>query len=197
MGKFTGQFGIALLLDSETSRTAVGINRYLASGNAIDLQNKHIPHVTLYHAAFENAEIENIFDVLSLVKSALPKHHMRFRRIDVYSEKFVFWHLEDKLSYMYAHLIALSLSALRSIPEQSQADKENLTLSEDEQRNMDWFGHPLVKDLWQPHITVGYYPDGAGGVTESVDWLGMVETVAFVEVGDYGTIKKIVHQVKC
>ncbi len=191
---FTGQYGIVLLLDSEINRAALRINRNLNSGNAIDFQDRHTPHVTLYHASFDNAQIDDVPMFLQEIKRVLPKHLMHFFQVKTYAEKFVFWHLADKKAYMEAHLLAMILAPLRSIPKQTQVQKENLTLSPAEQKNVELFGHPLVNELWQPHVTVGYYPDGAGDINESHSQIGKVEAVAFVEVGDYGTIKRIVCQ---
>lgn len=195
METFTGQYGVVLLLDSGIKRTALRINHNLNSGNAIDFQNLHTPHVTLYHASFDNAQVGDMPMFLQEIKRVLPRRLVHFSQVKTYRDKFVFWHLDDKESYMDAHLSAMLLAALRSRPKESQVEKENLTLSKEERRNDKLFGHPLVNELWQPHITVGYYPNGAGDINENYSQIGRVEAVAFVEVGDYGTIKRIVCQV--
>lgn len=194
METVTGQYGVVLLLDPGINRAAKRINRNLNSGNKIDFQNLHTPHLTLYHASFNNLEVSDMTMFLSEVRKALPPL-LHFFSIKTYASKFVFWHLNERQNCMDAHVIALLLATYRSFGEISQADKEGLILSEPERKNVQLFGHPLVLDLWQPHITVGYYPDEAGCISETYSQVGKVESVAFAEIGDYGTVKRVICQV--
>jgi hypothetical protein len=188
MTTYNGTYGIVLLPASEGREEAVQLSRHIKP-TTLDLGGKHHPHLTLYHANFDNLPEEVVDKMLQTIGMQLPlKAH--FFRIATYKKKFVFWDARRDAALFSLHTQSLSLSEY--LNEQATAvGTETLDLSEDEKDNIRRYGHPLVGSLWRPHITLAYREEGPEvEVPRSNDvWFAKV---AFVLIGEYGTAQKII-----
>lgn len=193
MTAYTGQLGIVLLPTGQLGDAAAAIAKEITP-NSIDLGGKHPPHLTLYHAQLKDVPEEVVRELLALINNNLPFRRVTLSEVTTFAEKFVFW---DKQGVHHlltsAHYCALeALSPYYNPSETQQAAKEGLELPADQQENVRRYGHPLVKGLWRPHITVAYNPEGYPNFKKRmVSVRGTFTAVAFVEVGEYGTVKQI------
>lgn len=72
--------------------------------------------------------------------------------------------------------------------------EEGLSLKEAEQENVLRFGHPLVRSLYMPHITIGFH-QGLSALMASdieVPWTMEVASVELVKVGHPGRVEEII-----
>ena len=117
-----------------------------------------------------------------------------FTSVAEFGGKFLFWDTVRNEQLTQAHEYALRLSKYFLPTGEQQAEKEKITLSPLERVNVKEFGHPLVRELWRPHITLGYYPNGLQQNTRTEKFEGSAVGVAFVQVGEAGTIAEILAE---
>ncbi|MBI2039373.1 MAG: 2'-5' RNA ligase family protein [Candidatus Niyogibacteria bacterium] len=179
---YTGQLGLVLLLDRSTAEEMI-LN---ASGH-------HIPHVTLYHSKLRGVPQKTVRELLTELAGALPIP-LAFTKIAPFGGKFLFWDIERSAALMRAHERALGLSRYFVPTGTQQAEREGIVLSANERRNVQTYGHPLVRELWRPHVTLGYFPHGLSCDTAMKPFNGSAHGIAFVRIGEAGTIAKIISQ---
>lgn len=190
--KITGQLGIVLLLDQETTNRTVELAGEYQEGNFVDLGGRHTPHITLYHSKLVDVPLEVAREYLDRLAERLPMS-LAFTKVAAFGDKFLFWDTERTPELIAVHEYALGLAKYFSPAGEQQADKEKITLSPEQDANVRQFGHPLVGSLWRPHVTLGYYPDGLTMDDRSTPFAGRATTVALVRVGEAGTIAEIVE----
>ena len=189
---FTGQLGFVLIPENKVEHRAVELTSGYKYGSSIDLGGQHMPHITLYHAELENVPISVVFEFLNGLAATLPLS-LSFTNMASFGGKFLFWDVERSDKLVALHEYALGLSKYFVAPTgESQIDREKITLSSAESENMTKFGHPLVGELWRPHITLGYYPSGVPYWTVSEKFEGSTALVAFARIGEFGTVSKII-----
>lgn len=192
---YTGQFGLVFSLDHTTKDAAKIINSRYKGENLINFADGiQEPHITLYHSKLESIPESVIENCMGLLVKCLPLS-FSLNKIEPYGGKFLFWNIQKTAELSNAHALALSnLSPyFVSIGEQ-QADREKISLSQEEQDNVRRFGHPLVGSLWQPHITLGYFPNGVS-LESCPEFLnGIITEVMFVRIGEAGTIEEIISR---
>ena len=190
---YDGQLGIVLFLDESTEHRAIQIATKYKNGNSIDLGGLHTPHVTLYHSKLGGLPNNVVDRLLDIIIAMLPTS-LTFTQVSQFGGKFLFWDIERSEVLLEAHNCALELSKYFVRIGEQQPDKEKINLSVLESANVKTFGHPFVRDLWRPHVTIGYYSDGAPQEIRTEGFSGRAVGVAFVRVGEAGTIKEIITQ---
>ncbi len=190
---YSGQLGIVLLIDSTTTDQAIEIAARHKMGNSMDLGDVHKPHLTLYHSKLSSIPALMVEQLLDDLMTRLPLE-LKFTEVATFGGKFLFWDVECSSGLQGAHETSLLLADYFAQEGEQQADREGLELPEEERRNVEQFGHPLVKSLWRPHVTLGYYPDDIKQATYSEVFNGSAIGVAFVRVGEAGTIAEIIIQ---
>lgn len=188
---YSGQLGLILLLDDNTNSKAVKIAERYMTGNKIDLARTHTPHMTLFHSKVKDVPSSFVKTSLDHLKSILPIT-LTFTQAACFGGKFLFWDTERSSSLLEAHGYALNLAKFFTPLGEQQSGKEKLGLSDEESANVSKYGHPLVNNLWRPHITLGYYPDGIEKTPQPEPYIGMAIGAAFIKVGDFGTIAEII-----
>jgi len=187
---FSGQIGLVLLPDRDTRDRALQIAREFSVGNSIKLGTIAEPHISLYHSKLSNVPGTVIDEYLKECASRLPLP-LTFTTLSTFGEKFLFWNIEKDEQLLSLHESALQLSAY-FVPEgEQQPDRENVILSEDEKACVAQYGHPRVGALWQPHITLGYFSESLPTDIGSQPFSGAATGVAFVRIGEAGTISEI------
>ncbi|OGZ10047.1 MAG: hypothetical protein A3D67_03975 [Candidatus Lloydbacteria bacterium RIFCSPHIGHO2_02_FULL_51_22] len=189
MTTYSGRLGLVLLLDEDTRRSACALAQKIQP-NAIVFSGPHVPHTTLYHSRLAGVPAETVQRLLGKILAEFPVT-ARLGKITSYADKFVFWHAEKDTCLQNLHTHALELSQFFTPGGVEQADREGLALPAGEEENVRRFGHPLVGDLWNPHITLAYHAKGYAEFGERVfPHAARFIGVAFVEIGNYGTITR-------
>ncbi len=192
---YSGRFGIVLFIDAATGNKAMELSASCNGGNSIDLSGKHESHVTLYHSKFSDVPREVIEAALKDIASRLPCE-LEFTDISSFGGKFLFWKIErTPLLFSLHEKTVKSLSKYFVREGEQQTDREKAILSGGERQNVEKYGHPFVGKFWNPHVTLGYYAEGAPAVSRSEKHLGKAVAAAFVKVGEWGTIAEVVSKV--
>jgi hypothetical protein len=197
MRTYSGKFGVVLFLDVPSVRKCVELNEVYSheswAENRIKLDvNHNQPHVTLYHAVFANLPHDVVVDTVDGIRNHL-RMVLPFTHIQDFGGKFLFWQIDRKYLNDKPHAIALRLSTYLDRSAVSAASKEQLKLSGAEEAHLNRYGHPLVGQLWQPHVTLGYFPNGINPVYVEENYYAWAYSVAFVEMGEFGTVKTIIY----
>jgi len=186
---YSGQIGIALLPNQETKNKSIALARQVRP-NLLDIGGTHHPHMTLYHARLSGVP-SGVVDVILKDVAALLPLSVSFYRIATFAEKFVFWDVSTLPVLMSMHERALDLARYFTAGE-GAVGTESLKLPAEQVENVRRFGHPLMRNLWRPHITIGYDEGGHPAFKEQESvWQGGFDRAALVEIGEYGTVKKI------
>ena len=191
MTEISGQYGLVLLFDNRTNHQATNLNLAFAGGNEIRFDGTAIPHMTLYHAKFIGLTVEKVRGLLSWLEPNLPQR-VRFRKLTSFGGKFIFWEADRSRKLNLLHDLSLELVDYLDRKGICQADTEKLELTPNQRENLEQFGHPLVHELWNPHITIGYFPRGLKKPDRSHYFIGEAVTVAFAKMGENGTVGEIV-----
>lgn len=161
------------------------------------------PHLTLYHAALasgggeEVLTLERAMDIVNNVRTILQSLEIPFNDIRVFADKFVFYHAKQPYpsQLIAAHNKALDLSQWLNTEATAPATSEGLSLSERERDNLILYGHPLVNDLWQPHITLAFDLAGLTVHRNTSEPATMkIQDVLLVRIGTAGSIQSILQQ---
>lgn len=190
---YTGQFGIVLLPDEQTNREAMRLSAECGRGNSIDLGGRHTPHLTLYHSKLTSVPTAEVRRALDDVKDMLPIR-LSFTEVAVFGGMYLFWDTERAEVLMKAHERTLDISRFFIPAGEQPMGTEKISLSSEEDLNIQKYGHPLVRALWRPHVTLGYYPQGISREPSSQAFEGFAVEVAFVRVGEMGTIAEIIDR---
>ncbi|HEX5774875.1 MAG TPA: NUDIX domain-containing protein, partial [Candidatus Paceibacterota bacterium] len=187
---YNGQYGIVLLPDHETAR-AVESRSAAFGGNHIHLGASHAPHLTLYHTSVRNAPDEFVSGLLERIAQELP-YAATLDRIRGFGGHFIFWDATMTPELRSMHETALALASYFDAQVESQTAREGLRLTEAEAANVARFGHPAVGELWRPHVTLGYLETEPADVYPTHAAQARFDRVAFVEIGEWGTIRNVV-----
>ena len=188
---YTGTYGIVLLPTPETAAFAQKRGEEICD-NEIKLGTTHLPHLTLYHTKVTQLPRETVREALHLLAPKLPLT-VTFTKLAPFGGKFAF--LDTQCTEPLVQLHEQALAAISPFYDSrgvQQADSEALSLTPEEADNVKHYGHPLVGGLWRPHITVGYVASGYTAAAKVLSDSGEFDRVAFVCVGEYGTIAELI-----
>lgn len=195
--KLSGPYGLVVLPDAETCAIAKkeSANR-MPNKAAYSLENEQ-PHLTLYHGNIINMPLFEALQVRQDVAKILQGSEIELYDIEVYADKFLFWNAEhrplEESPLQKAHYLAAGvLSSYLNREAEPSAQKEKLKLTDAEEKNVAEFGHPLVGDLYKPHITLGYDRRGIKNVEGNYLRYMIADRIALVKMGDHGRIEKVV-----
>lgn len=189
---FSGKLGVVILPSKLLARAAQELANNFREGNLTFERLK--PHITLYHATFKEVGINVVNKVLREINSSLPTS-LIFKEVIPYAGKFIFWRAKKTPELIRAHEITLKeLSPFLNTSGLIQAKEEGVfnALPQRQKQNAERFGHPLVLEDWDPHITIGYFnksPEIQVGFEHKLT--STAQKAVFVEIGDSGTIKQI------
>lgn len=185
MQKYSGQLGFVLFPDFNISHKSYQLAQNIDK-NLIHLTK---PHISLYHSKVADLPEKKAMELLLEIENR-SRISLNLEEIIIYGQRFVFWLVKKTPELEGLHYNILALSKYFVKDDEQQADREKIKISQAEQKNIKEYGHPLVKDLWLPHITLGYCekPDI---YVKKIEEVGRIAAIGFVEIGDYGTIKRI------
>lgn len=189
--KYSGSYGIVIKPDMYTGEKSIELAHSLTP----DAEYKvSLPHITLYHGNVSDLPHQEIEKILNAAREILKDDIQELRTIDVFGGKFVFWDVVPNKIMRQAHDAALGLSEFLDQTKLARALQEGLHLTQEQKLNMQNYGHPLVGNLYRPHITLAY--DAKGIVlpkdVTGYDWQMKVDSIHFAEIGNYGSVAKVI-----
>lgn len=183
----SGHLGWVLVPDKETTRQSQKIAREL-NENANYLVNR--AHVSLFHGNFKQIPEKFVKETLEVI-SDLKGQSFALENISSYGDRFLFWDVKKPYTQIQkAHNYIVRLYSRYISKAKTQAEKENLSVNKKQSVNLKKFGYPLVFDQYRPHVTL-LYKSGKINTKSKKPWKFYVEDVNFVEIGNFGTIKKV------
>lgn len=201
LATLSGPLGLVIIPDQQTIDRAFKLAaEILPPGSEYILHPGSLPHLTLYHGKLRDVPVEEIALIVHDLRQSLVGHNFHLGKIVGFGGKFVFWNVNqdqalDSKVLSSAHEKALSLARFldrASVPKATS--EEGLSLSDAELENVRLFGHPFVRQLYTPHITLGFHR----GVAQTIPANSMREvrfTVASVElvyIGYPGRVENVI-----
>lgn len=159
----------------------------------------YLPHVTLYHSKMKEVPEEFVSQMKQQLSKTLVSLKFKLNSLVCFGEKFVFWNIEPEGSsynmLLKCHDEALLLSRYLDPSASKRAEEEGLTLTGREKENVELYNHPLVRDLYLPHITLAYGDKVSAFLKdgESEFHSMTIERVEFAEIGHPGVVTKVVE----
>ena len=158
----SGALGIVVVPDQETvQRSYVLAAEILPRGSEYVLAPGSLPHLTLYHGKLRDVPMREALQMVSELRGILVGQRFSLGPIVAYGGNFVFWNVaqdSDTKLLKEAHSRALSVAQFLDRTLESKAtSEEGLVLSQPELENVRQYGHPLVRQLYAPHITLGFH----------------------------------------
>lgn len=151
------EYAVALIPDVSCTLESQRLTEQLSRALPELLPVENIPHVTLYHAAYREADLSSLIRELSEWK--LSKIRLDFEEFQVVRDRWVDWNLARSPSLQALHETVLSrLAPLRQrVLQRAQDAYEGL--SEDQRSLVDRYGSWGVAEAYHPHLTLFYvYP---------------------------------------
>lgn len=207
MSTLNGFYGLLIIPDSNTIRTAVQIAETVKSAD-YRVSTEGV-HVTLFQArTFRMLPISVARALTRKLHEYLVAHPegealLPLRRVEpyVYAPQYLFWNVErpernERLRI--AHGMSLALSAWVDPPQKRDPDaaftSDQRTLGDEmalkHNANERLFGHSLVGDEFLPHITITAGP-GFKFKPRDEAITGAARHVVFAQMGEWGKIEKI------
>ena len=185
---YSGALGWVIIPDEETQR----ITRELAS--KFNHKSEYLvsaAHITLYRASLSRVPEGLVTSTIHQL-SPIVGSNFTLGEIATYGNRFLFWNLSKPFAEIRkAHNLVLGeYSSYLSKEGTALAQKEELALSGEESENLKDYGHPLVRSLFRPHITLLYNSSGLN-LKSYKPWQASIEDIQFVEIGEYGSIKGV------
>ncbi len=195
----SGALGIVIVPDQETVKSAyVLAQEILPTGSEYVLGPGSIPHLTLYHGKLQGLGALTALEVVSDIRKILLGQQFTLGSIVSFGGNFVFWNV-DYYSGMGrlrdAHDRSLSIAQfLDRTTEAKATSEEALTLSSAETENVKQYGHPLVRDLYAPHITLGFHRGIAQSLGSDLrkEFKFVVSSVDLARIGYPGRVESLV-----
>jgi 2'-5' RNA ligase len=184
---YSGVLGWVIYLDKETQSVAKKLAMKLSGDTEYIVRT---PHITLYHATLNKVPRSEVVRQIRALTNNIGKS-LIFNDISPYGGKFLFWDVENKkdIQLLHENLVDKYSRYLRK-NDKVLAEKEGLEMSDEESNNLARYGHPLVKKLFRPHITLAYDTEGLD-IRDKKEHVGKIINFQFVEIGKYGSIKKV------
>ena len=187
-------YGFLIRPDEKTVEQAVRMGRDLAPGANYRVTGEKA-HITLYHAPFIHLPRQEVATMLMSLRASLRRMHCSLTSPALYGGKFLFWDiLNIPTELQLAHEACLVLARYLDPNVRSRAEREGLTMLDEERKNAIEYGHPLVRRRFRPHITLAANDSGIPSSDSFWNSRDMtVETVVFAEIGEWGTPSRIIE----
>ena len=189
MGKERTVSGLHAVVVVPDRSTCQVVTRMAAQSPKIAFRTKK-PHVSLFHVDLDNAPVTDIAEVLKDIETGIENAELRFKSLAIFGGKFVFWDTEITPALRVAHERALDLAELRNPNGASSSADLELKLTVKEQEYEQKYGYILVRDLYRPHATVGFYNDSidAPEIEAPAGHIGSVASVGLYLLSGQGRI---------
>ncbi len=197
---YSGGYGFVAIPDNKTIEKCYSlVKEKFPSDWEYLLTAGYLPHVTLYHSKMKEIPVDFARSMKEKLNASLKGLSFNLDNLVCFGRKFIFWNIESSgISYekiMKSHIDALDLANYLDRAATKRAEEEGLSLTVKEKENVELFNHPLVRDLYTPHITLAYderahdYLEVSATEKHSMT----IESVEFAEIGHPGIIIKVVE----
>jgi hypothetical protein len=185
-----GPLGLVLELDEATEAEARALTRHPDIADAA--YHGTTPHVSLYHAPLKGLT-ELRADQILREASQVVGLPITFSRVGTYGGRFLFWDAVVSAELFAAHNAALVLARYVDRTVHSLSDGEGLVLTPAEQKSVEMYAYPFVKENFRPHITLAYSTTGFEGLglVGARPWCGQIRRACIAEMGLYGAIRRV------
>ncbi len=190
--RLNGSFGIVLLPDDETVKAC-----HRLAGKLLPQNSEFVAvhsHITLYHGIIADAPSERLLKLTDRL-AHLVGASFELNEIQIFGGKFVFYNLVPDPKIRAAHNEALCMAKYLDNEALTRAEEERLDLTDAQRENLKKYGHPLVRDLHIPHITLGYSSELGNLPDTSFPKTMSVKSVSFASIGSYGSVEKSLYEV--
>lgn len=200
----SGALGLVVIPDHATIQRAYALAEEIMPRDAeYVLREGSLPHVTLYHGKLDRIPQETALETLQSLQSDLVGKKFILNEIVTFGGKLIFWNVDPLCAGIEmlreAHLKALSVASYLDRTSEAKAlSEEGLSLRDEELENVRLFGHPLVRSLFTPHITLGFQPRISEVLANSLkcEWSFEVASVELVKIGYPGRVEGVVNLVE-
>ncbi|MFB6181545.1 MAG: 2'-5' RNA ligase family protein [Candidatus Magasanikbacteria bacterium] len=191
-----GHYGFVLKPDSKIREKVEKIQQEFCPNVEFKAGADGDIHLTLYHAPISTVSKPKIDKIIKTVEATgILDERLQLRELEIYGETFLFWSVSTIPEVLTeAHKKALNLANF--LQKEASESKENLAgLSEKEQENIKKYNHPLVKDLYKPHITIAYNSTGIEVESKKIENFSHsasidIEEISFARIGDNGRVEE-------
>jgi 2'-5' RNA ligase len=196
----SGALGLVIVPDHATIERAYALAEEIMPKDAeYVLRRGSLPHLTLYHGKLADVPGLSVSETLKELRTELVGQKFTLKEIVAFGGNFIFWNVDRSSPacevLQASHATALNLAQYLDRSTVAKAvSEEGLSLKEAELENVRRFGHPLVRSLYMPHITIGFH-HGLSALMASdieVPWAMEVASVELVKVGHPGRVKEII-----
>lgn len=197
--ELNGALGLVILPDrAGIDRSYALAAEIMPPGSEYVLGAASLPHLTLYHGLLRQVDRGRLREILDTLRLKLVGKKFCLAEIVTFGGNFVFWNVDPDdpsrglLQEAHCHALALSAFLNRDTVAKSISE-EGLSLSPEELKNIETYGHPLVDNLFLPHITLGFDRQISTRMNRPMrrEFRFQVEAVEFVRIGFPGRVEEI------
>ena len=187
-----GSHGILLLPDDDTRDACHELATRILPSEAEFIADHS--HITLYHGYLKEAPTERILNSVDRLEH-LVGANFDLNSVELFGGKFVFYNLtfDDRIGD--AHRQALGMAEFLDQDVVARSVSEGLELTPDQQSSLERYGHPLVGELYIPHITLGYHSALPQSDFESMPRTMSVKSVVLARIGEFGAADELLYEV--
>lgn len=196
----SGALGLVIVPDNATIERAYALAEEIMPKDAeYVLRRGSLPHLTLYHGKLADVPGFIASQTLEQLRTELVGQEFTLKEIVAFGGNFIFWNV-DRTSRVCevlqaSHTTALNLAKYLDRSTVAKAvGEEGLSLKEEELENVRLFGHPLVRSLYMPHITIGFHHGLSARIASDIEcqWSMKVASVELVKIGHPGRVEEII-----
>jgi len=197
------EYGIVILLEGDCKDRAIEYNNELAS-TLLELEN--VPneyHVTLYHGAFKEGDLQEIKN--KLLNMEMPDIDLFFTEFKGTQDRWIDWMVENNPALQGFHEKVVSTFSPYHKRMLGRIEQVYNTLDQDRKDQADKYGVAGILNLYNPHVTLFYHDKASEQISTAAEDFARehnpegyckVEKIALGELGFNGNIKEIVAFVK-
>ena len=154
----------------------------------------HIPHLTLYFGHLNDVPISESKKLIDQLRKKITGLELLLDDVKVFWGQYLFWNSNIPESLREARQTSLQLSQYLDPDKRPVADW--LSLTSRQSQNMSQYGHPLVGDDYEPHITLWYSPVfDSSNIPQSIPHTMTVQNVVFARMGKYWRVDEIIRDI--
>lgn len=198
------EYGIVVLPEDKCTQRAAEFNKYIAE-NLSNFENaKNHWHVTLYHGAYEEKDLDAIYKKLQALP--LKPFIISFTNIYPTADRWIDWGMEKNPYLHQLHEAVINLAGTYHKRPLHRVKDVYGDLSKDKRKQVDEYGVNGLFTMYNPHMTLFYkYPPDislqeaakkAAGKFPNTNMQCAADKIALGELGYNGNIIKVLYTVK-
>ena len=195
----TGFVALVIQPDAATIRKAYELARSLMpTASQQTLAPGSLPHVTLTQCAVRDAPRERFAEFVNRLEAQLRGLTIPLSAVENYGAGFLFWHAapaspgRTMLQRAHEHATTVADGLLDPVANAAVVEATATAFNNDQAlvENARRYGYALIRECYQPHITLGFDPRVAAVRTEHPHSM-TVERVVLARLGGLGRIERV------